>query len=135
MFCIKISKEQIFFFKLAVFYFCDNFAKRIKREQKERRIERHDTKVIGIFVSRCVSECRQLLLSVRFIRGKTTKICIIKKNNLKVVQFKLQSWGQASGHVWTSFELISSICPKIRCLSIQVREKFEKFLGIRRKSP
>lgn len=40
MFCIKISKKQIFFFKLAVFYFCDNFAKRTKREQKEMEKKR-----------------------------------------------------------------------------------------------
>ena len=40
MFCIEISKKQIFFFKLAVFYFCDNFAKRTKREQKEMEKKR-----------------------------------------------------------------------------------------------
>ena len=45
MFCIKISKKQIFFFKLAVFYFCDNFAKRTKREQKEMEKKRYFYKI------------------------------------------------------------------------------------------
>ena len=37
MFCPKISNNQIFFFRLAAFYFCDIFAKRIKRERKESK--------------------------------------------------------------------------------------------------
>jgi len=45
MFCIEISKKQIFFFKLAVFYFCDNFAKRTKREQKEMEKTRYFYKI------------------------------------------------------------------------------------------
>ncbi len=42
--------------------------------------------------------------------------------------------GAIEGVVWTTFWSISVICPKIACLSIQVREDLNQFLGIIRKS-